>query len=134
MKNNSIFKFFNQKIFFFHMNNEAYFSLIKVKKQHQSVLKWFFFFFWTFISFGSNYAFDNPSALKDLIYIENADSSKPKYELLFSGFYTFYSIPNIFFPLLNGIYIDKVTLLLFFFLEFEFEISPCFIRLVSEKS
>ena len=88
------------------MTNEV--SMLKQKKT-QYYLKWFFFVFWSFISFGSNYAFDNPSALKDLIYYDNkSNHTKHEYEVLFSGFYAFYSIPNIFFPLLNGILIDKV--------------------------
>lgn len=89
------------------MKNEVY--LMKEKKRNY-FFKWIFFFFWTFISFGSNYAFDNPSALKDIMYYDNqANMTRSQYEMIFSGFYTFYSIPNIIFPLLNGIFIDKVT-------------------------
>lgn len=84
------------------MSNEARF---REKKR----IKWLFFVLWTLFSLGSNYAFDNPSALKDLIFEERRkDLSREDFELLFSGFYIFYSIPNIVFPLANGFLIDKV--------------------------
>ena len=87
------------------MSNEVSSSRSKAS----SHLKWLFFIFWTLFSFGSNYAFDNPSALKDLIFAENNHAiNRQQYEVLFSGFYTFYSIPNIIFPLLNGLFIGKV--------------------------
>lgn len=69
--------------------------------------KLFFLFFWSLISLGSTYAFDNASSMKDLLYLQFDSLSHSQFEYLFSGLYIFYSIPNIFFPLFNSILISK---------------------------
>ena len=84
----------------------------KVSKK-DGLVKWLVLSFSIFILFGSYYCFDNPAALKNQMYIhfKNYDNQLEKtYEFLFSLLYSFLSLPNVLFPFINGLLIDKVYL------------------------
>ena len=77
----------------------------------EGLVKWLVLSFSIFILFGSYYCFDNPAALKNQMYIyfKNYDNQlEETYEFLFSLLYSLLSLPNVLFPFINGLLIDKV--------------------------
>ena len=74
-------------------------------------LKWILLFLSIFGAFGFEYAFDIPSAVKDLMhkYFEKKYSEE-EFEIFYSLLYSIMALPNVLIPLFLGFLIDKVML------------------------
>lgn len=79
------------------------------KGTHFKGLRWVLLGLCVFGSFGSEYSFDIPSTLKDMLQQHFADqASEQEFEILYSLMYSLMAFPNIVMPLILGILVDKV--------------------------
>ena len=61
--------------------------------------------------FGSEFSFDNPAVLKELLTEHFSSKYNPKeFEIYFSLFYSCLAIPNVVLPFIIGYFTDKVLL------------------------
>ena len=69
-------------------------------------LRWLMLAFGSAFLMGSYFCYDIPAALS--IYLEDTDNPWHLTAKQVNLLYTVYSIPNIFLPLLGGIFLDKI--------------------------